>query len=209
MLGLIYLYPKVMLRVSSLTVPLLLLLVIGGGLLSNQLSWAQARFNSDETALGRLPLMYAAYRMFEAKPIVGWGYGNYDRYDHQFQERVFDLVNPNKDLTSHNAYLTLLSEQGITGTFLFLFPLFWWFAKTLKVLHKMPEEGFWSRKLIIIFWLVIMATIVVNNFADIDVVFNLGLWWVMLALIANMVQEYSEPIKAHPKLASMGLQYKH
>ena len=195
--GLFYLYPRFMLRLSAVVTPLVLLII--SVLLANYLSFAQSRLYSDgsqESALSRLPVFYAAYRMFEAKPLFGWGYGNFDRYDRQFQERVGDLINPEKDLASHNLYLTIIAEQGITGITLFLAPMVWWLALTLKALPKMPPEGFWSRKLMIIFWLVILDHFIVNNFTNMKVVFGLGMWWITLGLIAHLVYVHLTPAPA-------------
>ncbi len=38
--------------------------------------------------------------MFQARPLFGWGYGNFDRYDREFQGRAADLVNSGKRLHS-------------------------------------------------------------------------------------------------------------
>ena len=190
-MGLIYLYPRFVLRLI-LFATFILSLALGSGLLNDQLSWASQRLYSDgseESALSRLPIYYAAYRMFQAKPLSGWGYGNFDRYDRQFQERVGDLVNAQKDHASHNVYLTLISEQGIIGFTLFLSPMFWWLIKAYIFYPNMPDQGFWGRKLMVVFWLVIIAHITVNNFSNMRVVFGLGIWWITLGLIANYVSQ--------------------
>ncbi len=78
-------------------------LIVGGvgGVLSrpDQPGGASSRLRSiPESALSRLPIIYASIRMFpEARPLFGWGYGNFGRYDHsEFQGRVADLVNSEK-----------------------------------------------------------------------------------------------------------------
>jgi len=48
------------------------------------------------------------------------------------------------------------------------------------------------------FWLIMLAFVVVNNFGNMFVVFGLGIWWLTLGLIANMVYPYLEPNKAVP-----------
>ena len=193
MLGIIALYPRFMFRLISRVLPIVVLL--GGTLMVTQLQYAQERLYSGEssqTALSRLPVLVAAYRMFEAKPILGWGYGNFDRYDRQFQGRFGDFVNPDeKDLTSHNVYLTLLAEQGIVGFTLALLPVFWLLYKTIMTYSHLPRSGFKSRNMIIMLWLVVLSYFVVNNFAPMVVVFGLGIYWVTLGLIANILQAYS------------------
>ena len=193
-LGLVFLYPKFMVRLSL--VGLLAMAVLGGGLLASQLARANERLTSEqaeESALSRLPVYYAAFRMVEAKPLFGWGYGNFDRFDRQFQGRVLDLVNPDKDHASHNVYLTIGAEQGIIGLSLFLAPMLWWLLLSLRALPKMPREGFWSRKLLIVLWLIILFQIIVSNFFNVYVVVGLGIWWVTLGLIASVVQASLKP----------------
>ena len=208
-----YLYPKFITGLSWLAIPAVILL-ISGGLLTDQISLAQRRFlsdNSESSALSRLPIIYASLKMLEAKPLLGWGYDNFDRYDRQFQGRVGDLVNAEKDHASHNVYLTLLAEQGLVGFFLFLAPMFWWLWLTIKALPNIPTEGFWSRKLVIIYWLIILTHIIVNNFSDIDLVFSLGMWWITLALIANITQAYLHPAptKSSPEAVRSSLLLMH
>ncbi len=200
MVGLTFLYPKFMIRLILISA-----IVLGalGGIFAHQISQASARLNSaqsQESALSRLPVFYAALRMFEAKPISGFGYGNFDRYDRQFQGRVANLVNPDKDHASHNLYLTIMAEQGLTGIVLFVMPLFWWFLLSIKALPRLPWEGFWSKKLLIILWLVLAHIFIVNNFFNTIIVYGLGMWWITLGLIGTVVQQTLEAEK--PSAAS-------
>lgn len=196
LLGVFTLYPRFMSRLFFRLLPVIVLL--GGTLMVTQLQFAKERFysaDSAQTALSRLPVMVAAYRMFEQKPITGWGYGNFDLYDRQFQGRFGDLVNPDeKDLTSHNMFLTLLAEQGLVGFTLFIFPILWLLFKTIQFRQRLPERGLKSRNMTYLLWLVVLSFVVVMNFAPIVVVFGLGLFWVTLGLISNTIRSYS-PIK--------------
>jgi O-antigen ligase len=190
LLAIFALYPKVMFRLTIKALPIIL--IIGGILMVSQIEHAKARFyseNSEHSALSRLPVLVAAYRMFEQKPIFGWGYGNFDRYDRQFQGRFGDLVNPvEKDLTSHNMFLTLLAEQGVVGISLFLAPVIFLLYKSFKVKSYLPRNGLMSKNMLIMLWLVILSYFVVNSFSPMIVVFGLSLQWMTLGLIANIVQ---------------------
>ena len=203
-LGLFWIYPKALIRLVFATA-LVMLVVLGSGALDDYLAFASERLYSEqstESALSRLPVYYASYRMFETKPLFGWGYGNFDRYDREFQQRVGDLYTPDKDHTSHNLYLSLLAEQGFVGFFLFLVPLLWWFAATIKTWPAIPVHGFWSRKLVFVLWLVLLFHFVVNNFSHMRIVFGLGMWWLTLGLIAAVISRY---LAAEPqRLAASG-----
>ena len=189
LIGLTVIYRRFIIRFALITIPVAAIL-LSAGALGAYADWASQRFyseQSEEAALSRLPIYYASYRMFEEKPVMGWGYGNFDRFDRLFQERVGDLVNPVKDHASHNLYLTILAEQGFVGIFFYLLPMFWWLVLSLKAYLKLPAEGFWSRKLLIIFWLLLIFHFIVNNFSNMRVVYGLGLWWITLGFIGVMV----------------------
>ena len=189
LLGLAYLYRKFLLRWIFAIVLAATLFV--GVIFVGDFPYVSERLSESDSALSRLPVALAAYRMFETKPISGWGYGNFDDYDRQFQGRVGDLVNANQDNVSHNVYLALLAEQGILGLTLFLAPVVWWLYMTMITKHKIPAEGFWSRRLLILLWLVILYHFIVNNFSHMRIVFGLGMWWFTLGLIANIIDQYS------------------
>jgi O-antigen ligase len=190
-IGLFTLYPKKIMKVGTFAISVFIVL-LSAGYLSQQADYAQDRFyssQSEESALSRLPVVYASLRMLEAKPLLGWGYGDFDKYDYQFQARVGDLVSPKQDHASHNLYLTILAEQGIVGFFFYLMPVVWWLVLSVKAYPKLPVEGFWSRKLLVIFWLVLLFHFIVNNFSNMRVVYGLGLWWITLGFIGVMVSQ--------------------
>jgi O-antigen ligase len=189
--GLTFLYPGFMLRLFLIAA--LLIGGVGAALLADQLVQAAYRLDSEqsqESALSRLPIIYASIRMFEAKPLLGWGYGNFDRYDREFQGRVADLVNPEKDHTSHNLYLTILAEQGLLGISLFLAPVFWWLALSFIALPRMRSKGFWSWRLLFVLWLIVAHAFIVNNFFNTIIPYALGIWWIALGLIGSFVHSH-------------------
>lgn len=193
LLGVFKLYPRFMFRLALRLLPIIL--VFGGTFLATQVQYARARLYSEDSAhsaLSRLPVLVAAYRMFEAKPVFGWGYDNFNRYDRQFQGRFGDLVNPDeKDLSSHNMYMTLLAEQGLVGFTLLQLPVFWLLFRTIKLRSRLPRSGLKSRNMTYLLWLVVLSFIVVMSFSPMVVVFGLGLYWVTLGLISNNLQSYS------------------
>jgi O-antigen ligase len=189
LLGLAILFRQYLHRIVIIGAVLLVLLGITG-VLNTQWQYAQYRFDSqqsEESALSRLPVFLAAVRMFEAKPITGFGYENFDRVDRPFQGRVGDLVYPEKNHASHNLFLTLLAEQGIIGITLYLGPLLVWLARSVARRSRLPAEGLLSRRFVAMLWLALLAHIVVNNFSRMHLPFGLGMYWLTLGLVATVV----------------------
>ena len=204
--GLAFLYPRVVVR-GGLAVGLAAVLLVGSGLVFGQTETAAQRLASAETALSRLPVVVGSIKMFQEKPLTGWGYGNFDLYDYQFQGQFGELVVPEKDHASHNLFLTILAEQGIFGLLLYLAPLVYWLIATRAALRAMPSTGFISRKLLIVLWLVLAAIFVVSNFSNMRVVFGLGVWWMTLGLIGSLVERYRRngpPASGTPRLEAQG-----
>lgn len=191
---LIYLYPKGMLRSILVLIPVVTLLAAGP--LSGQIAWASERLNSPESeasALSRLPTFMASVRMFQARPILGWGYENFNEYDFQFYSRVGDLVNPEKDHSSHNFFMTLLAEQGMIGFILFMFPGVYWLFQTKKTIPNFPTSGFISRKFLLMLWLFPLSFAILNLFQSMKVIYALGIFWMNLGLIASLVTTHLKP----------------
>jgi O-antigen ligase len=190
-LGLLLIYPKMTIRMAI--VISIAIAILGGGIMADELTYAQERFYNEGTALDRLVVYYTAWEMIKVKPFLGWGYETYDLYDAQFETRVANHVT-NYNLTSHNTFLTILVERGFIGFLIYTFPVFWWLFLSFRVWSRMPKSGFWSRKLLIIFWLAIVFQVVVGNFTDTKRdTFVFTTWWIILGFIANMVTMYLRP----------------
>jgi O-antigen ligase len=191
MLGLLLIYPKVTIRMAiviSITIA-----ILGGSIMAAELAYAQKRFYNEQTALDRLVVYHTAWEMIKVKPFLGWGYETYDLYDAQFETRVANHVT-NRNLTSHNTFLTILVERGVIGFLIYTFPVFWWLSLTFRAWSRMPNQGFWSRKLLIIFWLALVFQVVVGNFTDTKRdTFVFTTWWMILGFIANIVTMYPQP----------------
>lgn len=194
-LGVFTIYPRYITKLAALTIVASALLVASGRI-DTQIELAQNRFlseESEESALSRLPVIAASLRMFERKPVTGWGYENFDRYDRQFQGAVGGLIVPEKDHASHNLYLTLLAEQGLPGLLLYMGPFFYWLARTRTAWRYLPADGVISRKFMVCLWLMLASHVVVNNYANMRIEWGFGLWWIVLGLIASLVERY-DPI---------------
>lgn len=192
MLGLLLLRPKrvgVFLVVAMVSVSLLVV----SGAIDEQLEFADQRLlsaQSANSALTRLPVVVASVRMVNERPIFGWGYENFDRYDYQFHGSFANLIFPQEDHASHNLFLTTLAEQGLVGFILYMGPAFYWLVQTKRNYRRLPTDGYISRHLVGIAWLGILAIIVVNNFTRMQLPFGFGLYWILLGLVASTVHRF-------------------
>jgi len=195
-IGLLVMYPKTTIRVMVLF--LLIVSILGSGVLSKQIAFANQRLYTDTTAKDRGVIWDAGLQMIRSKPLFGWGYGNYSLYAGQFQRRVRNYVAANPH-GSHNAYLTIAAELGLPALFLFAFPGLWWLMLTFKMRRRMPKEGFWSWSLLIVFWMVLLDHIIVTTFTDVrHSTYSQGMWWITLGLIANIVNFHLRPDDLEP-----------
>ena len=191
--GLLIMYPKTVLRLSIIL--LLVMSILGMTVLSGQMAFADERMNSDDTAKIRWVLWDAGLQMIYAKPFFGWGYSDYKLYAWRFQERVFNFV-ASREFASHNTLISIAAELGVPALLLFLFPVGWWLRRTRKVWSRLPRAGFWSRSLLVAFWLVILDHLITGFFSDMRTsIYGQSMWWVTLGFIANMVDAYLPPDK--------------
>ena len=75
--------------------------------------------DNDDTANGRTYLWDYAMQMFHNKPVLGYGYGSYNKY----ASGIGVVLTSSRDWVSqaHNIYYQLLAEMGIVGLISFLF----------------------------------------------------------------------------------------
>ncbi len=191
--GLLFVYPRAVGGVmTALLVAALALASLG--VLSNQLDFASQRLSNQQTGEDRIIGDIASIRMIRARPLLGWGYDNYDLYNSQFKTSVGSIAN-HSTTTSHNTYLTLMAEQGVGALLLYVAPALWWLRLSLKVRLRLPRQGLYSRGLLALLWLLMLNHFIVSNFMDM-IRFNMfgtTVWWMALALIANLVYAHLRP----------------
>ncbi len=188
-IGLVILYPKVMVRL--IVIGSIVMAILGTGILSTHISLSVKRFSETSQVYDRIVIFDAMSQMFQQKPILGWGYETLDQNIQHFYRRVGEASITTSVVTSHNTYMTVLTELGLIGFTLYMFPVIWWLVLSFKVWPRMPKEGLWSRSLLAGLWLVMLFNFTVSNFMDMRW-FETGitLWWMILGLIANMVYPY-------------------
>jgi O-antigen ligase len=171
-----------MISVAALTVVLQAnTLTVDGQLVSDRLYSQQ----SEQSALSRVPVVVGSLRMFEERPVEGWGYNRFDEVNWQFQRGIDRLYVPDKQHASHNLYLTILAEQGLLGLVLYLGP-------AVVLLARARRLGVWrarapDRALAVGVCAVLVGHAVISQFSNMRVPFGLGVWWICLGLLATVI----------------------
>ena len=115
----------------------------------------------DVSSMERVYRWVAAVRMFQDKPLLGFGsgtfYPNYKRYTvTSFETYVSD--NPERS-SAHNQALLILTEQGIIGLAIFLILYATIFIQGEKIYHRTTNE---DSKRTIMMLIIMMAMVFVN-----------------------------------------------
>lgn len=187
LLGLAIVYPR---KVAGVTAAVMLLIVaLAIGPLAGEISRAEERLGTAQTVQERTITNAASLRIVADYPLVGVGYGNFDRFDERYKRRV-EEVPLIVGGSSHNTYLNLLAEFGIPSTLLYLTPPIVLLLLTLRLHRKNPHSRVVDWSLIGILWLALLDQFVVSNFLEIihSSLWATSLWWLTLGLIASMLE---------------------
>jgi O-antigen ligase len=194
-LGLLVLFPKPILRYGMIVS--MAIIIFGGGMLSTYITTAAQRIGDKQQVNERIVVSDAMIQMIQLKPIFGWGFDSLNEHVQAFYRSVGSASIRLGFITSHNTYLTILSEQGLVGFMLYIIPAMYCFIYTFQVWKRVPKEGSRNRNLLAVLWLFIIFYIVVGNFIDMRFFsYTITLWWMTLGLIANMVTQYGKPINS-------------
>jgi O-antigen ligase len=197
-IGLVILFPKTMLRL--LIISAIATVILSAGIFSAHVTLSIDRFGDVNPVYDRLVVFDAMAQMFFERPLLGWGYESLDQHVQSYYRQVGEASIATRLVTSHNTYMTVLTELGLFGFILYMFPVAWWLILSIRVWGRIPKEGFWSRRLLGSLWLIMGFNFTICNFFDMRW-FGIGLvlWWMVLGLIANMVYPHlkgRQPVSA-------------
>jgi O-antigen ligase len=192
LLGMACIYPKTVMRLVLAGLIIAAILYLASPLRS-YFGFAEERLTTESTVEGRIIGASATTRLILEKPLFGWGYNQHERYDEQFRESVFNLA-VNNQHSSHNTYLLITAEMGVIGLALYLLPVLIWLVRSVKVFKKLPFKGYPGQAIVIMLWLVLVDQFIASNFTDLiqSTLFNTVMWWLVLGLIANIVDSVRE-----------------
>lgn len=116
-----------LLGLGALALVALIILTSWGSIQSS--SVYKSRITNSQNVDVRLALQQVSLRLFELKPILGWGFGSFDKVKTDVQlTGTIGSVNAMTAVqwsTSHDTFLTVLVEYGVVGFLLLLLPWVW------------------------------------------------------------------------------------
>ena len=160
-----------------------------------------SNISSDASNLERINRWQSAFRMFNQRPIFGWGPGTYQFVYAPFQrsrEKTIISTNAGEKGNAHSEYIGPLSESGIFGLLTFLGMMITFIYTAVKVYKRTK-----IREIKLISLLVLLGMITyfthgfMNNFLDTDKA-SVPFWGFMAIIVALDIY-HSNPKEAEQK----------
>lgn len=123
----------------------------------------------------RISQWEAAYYAFKEKPVLGYGYLNFEDHSKNIKER-YEIFNKQHGGHAHNNFMEVLASVGIIGTIAFLTWLVFWFRE---------ESYSWSIPL--------LTTFVVGGLTQATIALGINLFFIMAvySVAASKTREVS------------------
>jgi len=133
---------------------------------------SMSNITTDASNLERINRWKSAIRLFEAKPVFGWGPGTYQFVYAPYQkveDKTVISTNVGNKGTAHSEYLLILSEEGALGL-ISLIAIFILVATTaIRTYYKVEDKK--AKQLVLLLFLGLvtyLAHAFLNNFLDTD-----------------------------------------
>ncbi len=150
---------------------------------------------TDDSNLERLNRWSCAIKMWQERPLMGWGPGTYMFQYAPFQkasEKSLISTNAGDNGNAHSEYLGPLSEQGVLGAVLMLALLFAVYNMGFRTVYNAKDK---SQKILAIIILLGLTTYFVhgflNNFLDTDKL-SIPFWGFIAALVVLDLKQKEE-----------------
>jgi len=145
-----------------------------------------SNISSDASNLERINRWHAALRLFEERPIVGWGPGTYQFVYSPFQssqEKTIISTNLGDKGNAHSEYLGSLADMGIPGMFIVILLVIFVIITGLRV-YKYGDQNVRYLGLMSLLGLITYFTHgLLNNFLDTDKL-SVPFWGFIAILVA-------------------------
>jgi putative inorganic carbon (HCO3(-)) transporter len=147
-----------------------------------------SNISTDQSNLERINRWKCALKMFEEKPVFGWGPGTYQFKYGPFQkpdDRTIISTDFGDAGNSHSEYLGALSESGFPGALLYLLIVVFAVITGIRVWYreKISAKGYLALALLTGLMTYVVHGIM-NSFLDSDKIASL--WWGFIAMLTAM-----------------------
>lgn len=115
----------------------------------------------------RKNIVYASYRMFLAKPILGFGYGNYLKYSDDYFKEIDGVELRGEGEGQHNTLLGLLSELGLIGALPYCALFYLLCHRCQKIVRHSPLNGQMPRSIAATQFALLGGLLIYMQFSDI------------------------------------------
>jgi O-antigen ligase len=189
-IGLAIFYRGMTTRLLAVLAVLMAVLIVAPG---SPLSLATERLGDVDTAESRLLTNNAAVRMIQERPLMGFGYGNFEFYDESYKVRLGDI--PVEEGSAHQTYLALAAESGVPALLLYMFPALFLLWLTVTRWRDISERHPMHARLIVVLWLALVHQFTVTSFMDMlhSTPWGTAMWWLCLGLIHVLISQASRP----------------
>ncbi len=161
-----------------------------------------SNISTDASNLERLNRWSAAFRMFEERPVFGWGPGTYSfeyaPFQHS-QEKTIISTNMGDRGNAHSEYIGPLCESGVLGTLTFLAIVISALSTGFRLYYTVKDYE--TQKLVLVTLLGFITYIVhgaLNNFLDTDKA-SVPFWGFIAVLVAIDIYHSSINAEAEEK----------
>jgi len=149
---------------------------------------SSSNISTDQSNLERINRWKSAIKMYEEKPLMGWGPGTYQFYYAPFQyskDRTIISTDFGDAGNSHSEYLGPLSEQGLPGALIFAGLTLAALITGMKTWYKNKRNYSGYMSLAIVAGLITYAIHgIMNSFLDTDKLASL--FWGFIAMLTSM-----------------------
>jgi O-antigen ligase len=142
--------------------------------------------SSDASNLERINRWQAAIRMFNDRPVVGWGPGTYQFVYAPYQrskEKTIISTNLGDKGNAHSEYLGPLAEMGLPGMLIFLLLMIVVIYQGLKVYKHGNREVKFLSMMLTLGLITYFAHGILNNFLDTDKL-SVPFWGFIAGIVA-------------------------
>ena len=133
---------------------------------------SMSNVSTDASNLERINRWKSAIRLYEERPILGWGAGtyqfNYAPYQNYYEKTIISTNSGNMG-NAHSEYLSMLAETGWPGLIIFLAMIAVVFTKAIKLYPNLEDaQEKWILMACILGLTTYFTHALLNNFLEMD-----------------------------------------